>query len=342
MSENKQIAELLKLANQYPSLHNGQPIELVQVAPDTFDILFQKERGLQAAEVSFLFSYVTMGVFINHLSSAASALGHTIEIASNLPPIDSLRGKGEVKFATCIVKFHMSVPDESLHRTLLLRQTSRKKYTEGLDSQLSQATIAIASESNMELVKMSRSDTQQAIWLNQRAVFDDMFDDEVRMELDHWLRYNKAEKVAKQDGLAYDCMELNGPIMKFIVKHHKMLRMPGVSNMLKNYYLRTMSDNSDVFYLLTPFSTEQEAFDVGTAVMKIWLAVAAKGYYLHPFGTIMSNVAAHKDFLTLANIQDEDIHTNFLVFIYRAGMSESPHASLRIPVNEHLLRSKDV
>jgi len=118
--------------------------------------------------------------------------------------------------------------------------------------------------------------------------------------------------------------------------------MPGVRDGLKKDYLRTLSANSDAFYLLTPFSSEQEAFDVGVAIMQIWEAIAAKGYYLHPFGTIMSNAAAHHDFLKLARIAHEDIHKNFLVFIYRAGKSDRPNASLRLPVREHLLRSKDV
>jgi len=100
-----------------------------------------------------------------------------------------------------------------------------------------------------------------------------------------------------------------------------------------------MSDDSDAFYLLTLFSTEKEAYDVGVAVMKMWEQVAADRYYLHPFGTIMSNVAAHDDFLKLAHIEHEDVHENFLVFIFRAGKSEPPHSSLRIPVREHLLRS---
>jgi hypothetical protein len=333
------LQALLELANHYPSPHNGQPIELVAKSDTSFDVYFSRERGLQAAEVSFLFSYVTMGVFLYHLQLSAKALGHEIRFSEELPPLETIKGEGPIKFALIEVNFDAASPDESLHNTLLFRQTSRKKYYEGLDSQVANDTIAIAGQKNMQLVKMNHADTHQAIWLNQRAVFDDMFDDAVRHELNHWLRYSKKEKEAKKDGLAYDCMEINGNAMKFIIKHYKMLRMPGISKLLKNYYLRTMSDNSDAFYLLTPFSTEQEAFDVGTAVMSIWEKIAAAGYYLHPFGTIMSNQAAHDDFLRLAGIEHEDIHANFLVFIYRAGKSEKPNASMRIPIREHLLRS---
>jgi len=56
----------------------------------------------------------------------------------------------------------------------------------------------------------------------------------------------------------------------------------------------------------------------------------------------MSNVAAHDDFLKLAHIEHEDVRKNFLVFIYRAGKSEKPNSSSRIPIREHLLKAKDV
>src|SRR5665213_3522568 len=326
METNTQnILDLFELANHYPSPHNGQPIELIQQGPRNFDVCFQKGRGLQATEVSFLFSYVAMGVFIYHLSLCAKALGCDFSYKLNLPAVADLKGEGSIKFASCTIKFDATEADDVLRKTLLFRQTSRKKYSDGLDEALSRHTIEIAAKKHMQLVKKDRAGTHQAIWLNQRAVFDDMFDDKVRKELNHWLRYSKADKETKKDGLAYDCMELNGRAMKFIVKHYKILHMPGVSSVLKKYYLRTMSDNSDAYYLLTPFSTEQEAFDVGVAVMQIWEAIAAEGYYLHPFGTIMSNAAAHDDFLKLVGIEHEDVHENFLVFIYRAGKSEKPN-----------------
>jgi hypothetical protein len=342
MNQTPPVEKLFELANHYPSPHNGQPIEARQLDDHTFELSFCRERGLQAAEVSFLFSYVTIGVFTYHLSLCAKALGHKLDYHLDLPPVEKLKGEGPIKFATAIVTFDAAKPDDALAAMLLFRQTSRKKYTKGLGDDLVNLTERIAADAGMELVKLNRPDSHQAIWLNQRAVFDDMFDDAVRLELNHWLRYSKAEKESKQDGLSYDCMELNGTMMKFIVNHYQILRWPGVSSVLKRYYLRTMSDDSDVFYLLTPFSTEREAFNVGQAVMKIWAEIAARSFYLHPFGTIMSNAAAHSDFLKLAGIAREDRSRNFLVFIYRAGQSDKPNTSLRIPVREHLLRREHV
>jgi hypothetical protein len=340
--QNQPSDEFFELLNRYPSPQNGQPICLNQVGENRYELCFETDRGLQAAEVSFLFSFVTMGLFVTYMSMCAEALGHRCVIETNLPKLEELKRDGLLPFAIATIDFAVAEPDARLRETLRFRQTSRKKYTGGLNEDLSRSTIDMATQKHMKLVKMDRTGTHQAIWLNQRAVFDDMFDDAVRHELNHWLRYSRAEKEAKMDGLAYDCMELNGRAMKFIVKHYKILRLPGISTLLKKYYLRTMSDNSDAYYLLTPFSNEQEAFEVGVAVMEIWEVIAEHGYYLHPFGTIMSNVAAHNDFLKLAQIEHEDPHKNFLVFIYRAGKSEKPNASMRLPVKEHLLRRQGV
>ncbi|HEX7483642.1 MAG TPA: hypothetical protein VF281_00665 [Candidatus Saccharimonadales bacterium] len=338
MIENNPLEQLFELANHYPSPHNGQPIELKQQDEQHFTLHFQRERGLQAVDISYLFSYVTMGVFIQHLAFCAEALGHDFTYSLALPPLETIKGTGSVQFASCEIRLSQKPTNQTLVDILANRQTSRKKYTQGIDDELTQQLLAIATDNHSELHKMKQEGTRQAIWLNQRAVFDDMFDNAVRKELNHWLRYSKQEKEASRDGLAYDCMELNGAVMKFIIKHYKILRTPGISWLIEKYYLRTMTDNSDVFYLLAPFSNEYESFTVGMSIMKMWHAIAAKGYYLHPFGTIMSNQAAHADFLKLINSDHEDMSQNFLVFIFRGGMSEKPHASLRIPVKDHLFR----
>jgi hypothetical protein len=339
---NPDLLRLLELANHYPSPHNGQPIQITEQDDAHFTLGFQRDRGLRAVEVSYLFSYVTMGVFVYHLELCAKALGHKLEYSLSLPALEQMKRDGAVPYATCTIEYNVLPADASLEKTLHFRQTSRKKYFAGTDDSLSEHMIDIAESKHLQLIKMNRQDSHQAIWLNQRAVFDDMFDEPVRAELERWLRFDKKSKISKKDGLAYDCMELNGRVMKFIMHHHKILRLPGISQLLKNYYLRTMSDESDVYYLLAPFSTEKESYDVGVTLMQIWESVAASGHYLHPFGTIMSNEAAHADFLKLAGIEHEDRRTNFLVFIYRCGKSETPHSSMRIPVDQHLLRRDNV
>jgi hypothetical protein len=132
-------------------------------------------------------------------------------------------------------------------------------------------------------------------------------------------------------------MELNGRAMKLIVNHPGILRLPGLSGLLRSYYLRTMKDKSDVLYMMAPFGTERASFDVGIVIMRIWRLIAENGLYLHPFGTIMSNHAAHKDFLRLAGESHESRQHSYLVFIFRCGASEPPVRSERIPYTKHLV-----
>jgi hypothetical protein len=255
----------------------------------------------------------------------------------DLPEERTLKGNGIVRFARCALVWNTREKDDRLRDTLLFRQTSRKKYDQAPDDALVRRLVSIATTSHVRLVKLTAAQAKQAIWLNQRAVFDDMFDEPVRRELDHWLRYSSVEKEAKRDGLSYDCMELNGRLMKYSVTHPRILRAPGIAPVVKRYYLRTMADKSSIFYMLAPFGNEQEAFDVGVTIMKLWKEVAAAGNYLHPFGTIMSNQAAHRDFLRLVRVTKESRDNSYLVFIFRCGMSERPAPSLRLPCYQHLI-----
>ncbi len=97
-----------------------------------------------------------------------------------------------------------------------------------------------------------------------------------------------------------------------------------------------MTDKSEVFYMLAPFKTEQDSFNVGVEIMKLWIKIASEHEYIHPFGTIMSNHDAHKDFAKLAGITDESRENGYLVFIFRLGISDPPVPSLRIPHDKHL------
>jgi hypothetical protein len=271
------------------------------------------------------------------MSYCARALGHVVDFKLELPKERELRGDGLIKFARCDIKWNKETPDVALKQSIMFRQTSRKKYDEGLGNDLVQKLETIAKNHNMDLRQLDSRRAKQTIWLNQRAVFDDMFDEPVRQELDHWLRYSKAQKEAKKDGLSYDCMELNGNLLKFIVDHPKTLRLPVISSLIKQYYLKTMKDSSDVFYMLAPFASEDDSYNVGIVIMRIWMELSQQKKYLHPFGTIMSNHAAHQDFLKLVDVQQESREDSYLVFIFRGGRSATPATSLRIPVTDHLV-----
>ena len=332
------VLDLLELANYYPSPHNGQPMRLQQIDENNFDLFFDRQRGLQSTEISYIFSFVSIGVFTEHLRLSADALGHLVTITPELPSEAELHGEGSVLVGRCKAQWatHQTNPD--LEAAIRQRQTSRTKYYAGVDSAVAGKVIESARSAGMKLVQLSKDQAHQAIWLNQRAVFDDMFDEPVRQELDHWLRYDQEQKLRQRDGLSYDCMELNGRLLKYIVHHPGFLRAPLLAGFIKQYYLKTMKDDSDVFYMMAPFVNGADAYAVGISVMAVWMELSQQNYYLHPFGTIMSNHQAHSDFIKLVSERDESRESNYLVFIFRAGKSQPPVRSARIAVNDHLMQ----
>lgn len=337
MDKNKYKETFFKLLNTYPSPHNGQPIRIKEISDGSYELYFDKSRGLKSTEISYLFSFVSMGVFCEYASLCCNALGHRAEIVTILPSQSDLRGNGLIKFADLKITWNVNGSDETTLAALQFRQTSRKKYYTGTSGQADTHAISAAKDNGMQIVKLPKDIAQHAVWLNQRAVFDDIKDRAVREELDHWLRYTADQKVSTNDGLAYDCMELNGKAMKYIIDHHKILENQLIAKLLKTYYLRTMSDDSDVFYMLAPFKTEHDSFKVGTMVMRLWHIMSSYQLYIHPFGTIMSNQKAHADFVALADIKNESLESGYLVFIFRAGKSEKPTPSMRKPYDIHLI-----
>jgi hypothetical protein len=334
--QNQKLTQLLELANNYPSPHNGQPMVVERLDENKLAIYFETQRGLTATPISYRFSYVTVGVFVRHLEVCAHALGHQAEVALSLPDQQHMADDGKIKCAEVTLTFDSTEADPALQDVIKNRQTSRKKYTAGLNDVEQAKATEIATSYNFSGKFVNPAVAQQVVWLNQRAVFDDMFNPPVRHELDNWLRYDHQEKLAKRDGLSYDCMEMNGNALKFAVKHYRVLHWPIIAPLLKQYYLRTMRDHSSVGYITAPFQTELEAYAIGRCVIDIWLELTKEGKYLHPFGTIVSNDVAHADFAKLVGLTDENRDNNYVVFIFRAGASPKPVESERLPVTLHM------
>lgn len=336
MPASDKLKALLELANFYPSPHNGQPMVVRASSSRRLEIGFDTSRGLSAVPISYLFSFVTIGVFIRHLELCAAALGHRASVELALPPAADMAGPAVLPCGVVKLEYDVVPPDATLEHRLRTRQTSRKRYDTGLNPQQVAQLHAIASGPGMKLVIAEPHQAAKVIWLNQRAVFDDMFNEPVRRELDHWLRYTHEQKEQTRDGLAYDCMELSGPVLKAIVKHYRLLRWPVVASLLRQYYLRTMSDHSTVGYVVAPFETEQQSYQIGRYVIDLWLHLTAQGAYLHPFGTVVANEQAHADFARLVGLSGET-RANYVSFIFRAGFSDQPVRSDRIPYDHHLL-----
>lgn len=326
------------LINTYPSPHNGQPIVLKRSAECRYDIYFDTARGLTSTPISHLFSFVTVGVFARFLEACGRALGHRVVLSMSLPEEAGMAKPGLLPLGQFRVEYNTASPGTALEQAIRFRQTSRKKYTSGLTQAEQEAALALADLYGLTTRFVDDKTAAQIIWLNQRAVFDDMFNPAVRKELMHWLRFSHSDKMQKKDGLSYDCMELSGGALRFVCQHYQILRWPVVAPLLKSYYLRTMQDESSVGYATAAFERPPDAYKIGQYITDVWLELSKAGAYLHPFGTIVSNEQAHSDFTQLVGLEHESRDKNHVVFIFRAGRSPEPVRSERIESEEHLYK----
>jgi hypothetical protein len=313
--------KFIELINTYPSPHNGQPMVMRKSGQGTYDVFFETSRGLSATPISYLFSFVTVGAFMRYVELCAQALGHTADVQASLPDdASSMATPGRLYCGTVRIDFAAGGPVSALEEAIRFRQTSRKKYSSGLTD--------------------GEKETAKHLAQRQRAVFDDMFNPAARAELMHWLRFTHEEKVAKRDGLSYDCMELSGSALRFVCRNYRALRWPIVAPLLKRYYLRTMKDDSTVLYVSGAFVRPADAYAIGQFISNFWLDLSKNGAYLHPFGTIVANDEAHAEFVRLVEHGGEDRASNYVVFICRAGRSEPPVRSERLDLT-HILEEKN-
>ena len=327
----------LELVRKYPSPHNGQPMVLNRISDNSYEILFETNRGLGATPISNLFSFVTIGVFFEYVESCATALGHSVHSEIALPELEGMsQPNTELLCGKVVIGWNQAAPNTELEEAIEFRQTSRKKYVSGISKKEKDGAVNLVSYTGQTLTFLNRQQAHQTAWLNQRAVFDDMFNNEVREELRNWLRTTHKEKITKKDGLSYDCMEMSGAALRFSLNHHKVLRWPIVAPLLRQYYLRTMKDASSIGYISSSFVTEKDAYEVGRSIMKVWLELSKHKAYLHPFGTIVSNQQAHSDFLKVIGKTDET-RNNYVTFIFRAGRSTKPVESERL-LMRHLIK----
>lgn len=330
-----------ELLNTYPSPHNGQPMVLKRVSEANYELFFDTSRGLTSTDISYLFSFVSVGVFARYIELVAQALGHRATVSINLPEHEKgMAGPGLLRCGTVQVMYAVDEPDAVLEAAIRFRQTSRKKYHSGLTNEEKEQLITLAAQYSFTAEALDSKQAHQTVWLNQRAVFDDMFNSAVRKELMHWLRFSHAEKMKKKDGLSFDCMELSGSALRFFCQNYRLLHWPVVAPLLKQYYLRTMKDASTVAYVSAPFHVPHDAYMIGRFITDAWLDLSKKGAYLHPFGTIVSNELAHADFVRLVGLSNEQREDNYVVFIFRAGRSSLPVRSERLAPNEHLIREE--
>jgi hypothetical protein len=318
---------LLDYARWAPSPHNIQPWQLHPLDEREAELEYVPDRLLPDTDPGGVFTVAGFGIFVEHLAIAARAEGLDLEVDYDGAPLDA-RAAGPQPLAR--LRLVDRPTDEELPRELLLeRRTSRLPYDgEPVAAELLTELERVAAERGHRFSFSSDPSTVDwVLGLNCDTMFYDMEDPVARAEVGRWIRYSDREARRLRDGFSPQALGFPGWLLWLFVHVRWLFELPGVKQLIRRRYLRTMRGVRTVGWLTGPFSTPADAFDAGRMLARIWLTLTANGIYLHPFGSVITNTRARARLTERIGVDDAHGIPWLLV---RLGRSEQPPRSLRL------------
>lgn len=326
----------------YPSPHNSQPIKLRAISETVARVYYDLDLGLPAESFGIPFGYVCAGVFLESLSVVAAARGYrTIESLDHsemdFEAVDRLHLIGTVQLELTVPNADTRSAAQRRLAAFRFRQTSRRPYNSRIvGDEILTAASSIAAEQGFDFrCTTDARIVSSLVRINQQTLFSDLRNDAVYAEIMQWLRFSKDEAAAQADGLSAETMIMPGPVLRFAMRHRGLWSFPIIGGLIRTLYLRTMRGVRQLGWLEGPFAEPAHFLEAGRTFMRIWLFFSARGVYLHPFGTVITNPASHAEFVLEAGIHESGNRMAWMLF--RFGYSSTPPTAHRRPATSMLL-----
>lgn len=331
-------ARILRDVHRYPSPHNSQPIRLRIVDEHRADLCYDLDRGLPAEPYGIPFGHVCAGIFVELLSIAAHArgfevIGDLLFDAMDFDADDRLHPLGRVS----LVPRRGPVPDLDV-ALLARRRTSRLPYDARTvpEDVLAELGAEARRWGHRLASTTGRATVRRIVRINQRTLFDDIANPAVRHELATWLRYSEAEAARRRDGLSATCLHVPGRVLRWFVEHHTWWARPGLRQLARWVYLRSMRGVRHLAWLTGPFGTTEDFVRAGRMFIRCWLLLTDHGVAMQPFGSVITNPRSHA---ALAAAVGEDQTKEMTWMLMRIGYSAEPPRSHRLPARALLVEA---
>jgi hypothetical protein len=331
MSLKKEWMDILEYGRWAPSPHNTQPWLFRFEEDDTVTLMYDPKRLIPGTNPTGSFMQVGFGILNETLSIAAAPLGFGIDVSYL---VDNLDASKEGPQPLARLKLVPRKKEEKLDRTLILdRRTSRLPYNgEPVSLDLLKELAEIAKEYN-HLFEFSndKSEVDWVLRLNSDTMFADMSETVARNEVGSWMRFSKASAQKKADGLAAYAMQMPGTVMWLFVHANWIFNIPGVYQLVRWVYERSMRGTATVAWISGPFDTPTDWEQAGHMMARIWLTMTKHGVYLHPFGSVITNLKAHEQ---LDEHFKNDSREHDLWMLLRLGYGDTPPQAQRLPLEQ--------
>lgn len=326
--------ELIDYARWCPSVHNLQPHQVKIISETEAELYYNPTRLLSVGDPNSIFITVAMGVFLEHLSIAASIFGKKVETTHVFAPIKT-GGTQPRLFAR--LKIVDATEKEEIDRELISkRRTSRLHYDGNPLKQETLNKIKIESEKfDHEFFHSSNPDfVDFVVKLNQETLFEDISSKADCEELNHLFRYTEKEAKEHKDGLWARCMCFPGFLMKSIFEHPEKWHSGFRKGFLAKHYQTSFKGTATICWFGGKFNTTNDWLQAGRMLARNWLLITKENAYMHPFGSLITNTKAYEKINTKFT-QPNDGKKIWMVF--RAGYSNEPTRSFRLSTEEIII-----
>jgi|SRR6185503_38324 len=313
-------AELGSLARLAPSPHNAQPYRIRPRNDHRADIVLLTDRLLPREDHGNLYVASAFGIFAATLVRAGLHFGVEVCVTAD-PLIDPSRleyAGPEVRVGEATIRGAVQAVEQA--RLLDARRTSRIPYDgQVVEAESILAFTDVASRRDHRFVSYSDDITVRSVLrLNADAIIDNLRLDAEREEIRPW--YRAGETPAHGDGLWETPMNQTAWTMRAAFDAPRVVGAPGIRQLARWSYVRTQRGTRHVGLLCGRFGRWRELVSAGEMLLELWLTMAARGVYMHPMGSMLTNPRYAREIAARFGVGD-----CWLVFRFGRG-AEPPRA----------------
>lgn len=327
--------QLVDVARWCPTVHNLQPHQLKVLSEDKAALYCDSARMLPVGDPQGIFVTIALGIFIEHLSIAASDFGYKVIVSEVHQPLDTKLSGSQLFAQLSLVQ---ASEKEQIHSDLIYQRRTSRLHYDGLPLQqkvLDEIHQEAALFGHEFFYDHSEQRVNSIIELNQQTLFDDLNDEANRNELDRLFRYNDDDARKLKDGLWYKAMCFPGNLMRSVFQKHTKWNHGVRSQMLGNYYKNSFKGTRTIGWFVGNFETPSDWLNAGHMLARTWLLLSKHNAYLHPFGSLITNKQAYDKLIPMLEVNSD---AKKVWMIFRAGYSKIPVRSFRLTTDQLILK----
>jgi hypothetical protein len=329
---------LLETAIHTPSPHNVQPWRIRLVSEREAELYIDGNRTLPKEDTTGSFILSTMGMFVEAIAILAGPRGFSLDCELTRAPEWYAQVIIHAKKTELLPFAHLRLtpgpPRENLYpeSLFLQRRTSRISFLPTAVGATAAATLTkLAAQWGQRYEQITDSaQVENILALNTDALFADLNTPAYHDEIVSWFRFTDRSAKRFRDGLDWRCMNTSRLAFWLAARVPKLLVSPLTRSVLRRQYRQQLGLVPTIGLLAGDFFRPSNAYETGRFLIKFWLETARLGLFIHPYGNLVTNLAAASWLAETTNIPG-------IWLIFKIGHSKTPPKSYRLPLADALV-----